>query len=405
MQERFHYTGFDAAGSGVDGTVDASSIEKARADLRERDILITEIRPAAETQDWRESLGLGNSNVGLAELEILTAEFGLLLENGVRIDRGLEILRRGAESPASRRLLDGLLQSLKQGNQLSVAAAEWPQVFDPLYVNLLSLGEASGRLATVFRRLADDLGFRRELRGKIISAVTYPLVILTVCILALLFIFNFVVPNLATLFAGYKDLPWYTTALMGVSEFTQRFQLLLGAALVAFAVAIFYLPRWPALQAAWQQFAANAPGLGAGVAMVERIRLTGGMAMMLEAGVPVDRALQLATGSVKSEPIKRELAVALVKLRQGEGISTVLRQTRLFPDFYASLLEVGEESGALAPVFAEIAKRSRQGFSDWTQRFTSLLEPALILFMGIMVGAVVVVIMLSITSITGAAFE
>jgi type II secretory pathway component PulF len=155
------------------------------------------------------------------------------------------------------------------------------------------------------------------------------------------------------------------------------------------------------LQAAWQEFAAGAPGLGAGVSMVERIRLTGGMAMMLEAGVPVDRALQLASGSVKSAPIRRELAVALSKLRQGEGVSTVLRQTRLFPDFYASLLEVGEESGALAPVFDEIAKRSRQGFSDWTQRFTSLLEPALILFMGVMVGAVVVVIMLSITSITG----
>ena len=138
--------------------------------------------------------------------------------------------------------------------------------------------------------------------------------------------------------------------------------------------------------------------------MVERIRLTGGMAMMLEAGVPVDRALQLASNSVKSAPIRRELVVALMRLRQGEGISTVLRQTRLFPDFYASLLEVGEESGALATVFAEIARRSRQGFAEWTQRFTSLLEPALILFMGIMVGAVVVVIMLSITAITGAAF-
>ena len=120
MQERFHYTGFDAAGSGVDGTVDAANLEKARADLRERDILITEIRPAAEKKDWRESLGLGQSSIGLAELEILTAEFGLLLENGVRIDRGLEILHRGSDNPASRRLLDGLLQSLKQGNQLSV---------------------------------------------------------------------------------------------------------------------------------------------------------------------------------------------------------------------------------------------------------------------------------------------
>ena len=403
MQERFHYQGFDAAGSSVKGTVDAESLPQARAELRERDILVSEIRPAAATGNWRDSLGLGQTRLGLAQLEIITAQLALLLENGVRIDRGLDILRRGASDPAARRLLDGLLQSVKQGNQLSVAAAEWPEVFDPLYINLLSLGEASGRLATVFRRLADDLGFRRDLRRKVITAVTYPLVILTVCVISLLFIFNFVVPNLASLFAGYPDLPWYTKALMGVSDFMQRYQLFLGGFLVAMAVVISYLPRWPALQRAWHEFAANAPGLRGGIAMVERIRLTGGIAMMLEAGVPVDRALQLASNSVKSTPIKRELAVALMKLRQGESISTVLRQTRLFPDFYASLLEVGEESGALAPVFVEIAHRSRQAFTEWTQRFTSLLEPALILFMGIMVGAVVVVIMLSITAITGAA--
>ena len=404
MQERFHYSGFDAAGSSVNGTVDAEDLSQARVDLGERDILISEIRPAVETADWRESLGLGQSRVELAQLEVITAELALLLENGVRIDRGLEILRRGASNLATRRLLDGLLQSLKQGNQLSVAAAEWPQVFDPLYVNLLALGEASGSLATVFRRLADALGFRRDLRRKVITAVTYPLVILSVCVISLLFIFNFVVPNLASLFAGYPDLPWYTKALMGASDFMQRYQLLLGGLLVMLGVIVSYLPRWPAMQRAWHEFAAGAPGLGSGIAMVERIRLTGGMSMMLEAGVQVDRALQLASSSIKSAPIKRELAVALTKLRQGESISAVLSQTRLFPDFYTSLLEVGEESGALAPVFVEIAKRSRQGFAEWTQRFTSLLEPALILFMGVMVGAVVVVIMLSITAITGAAF-
>jgi general secretion pathway protein F len=126
--------------------------------------------------------------------------------------------------------------------------------------------------------------------------------------------------------------------------------------------------------------------------------------MMLEAGVQADRAMQLASGSVESAPVRRELTVALERLRQGESIASTLRQTRLFPDFYTSLLEVGEESGALAPVFTEIANRSRRSFSEWTQRLTNLLEPALILFMGIIVGAVVVVIMLSITSITDVAF-
>ncbi len=404
MQQRFEYTGFDAAGSRVSGTVDAEGPGQARDELRELGILVSDLDAAAEVGDWRRSFGFESSKVGLSQLEIITAELGLLLENGVRIDRALEILRRGASQPAARRMLESLHRSLKQGNQLSAAAAEWPQVFDPLYINLLSLGEASGSLPAVFRRLAEDLGFRRDLRQKIVSAVTYPLVILIVCIVALLFIFNFVVPNLASLFADFPELPWYTKLLMSFSDFMQRYQLLLGVAVVALAVIAFNLSRWPAMKSTWQEFAAGAPGLGRGIAMVERIRFTGGMAMMLEAGVPVDRALQLAMGSVESAPVKRELTLALERLRQGEGVSSVLCQTRLFPDFYASLLEVGEESGALAPVFAEIAQRSRQAFAEWAQRLTSLLEPLLILFMGVVIGAIVVVIMLSVTSITGAAF-
>jgi type II secretory pathway component PulF len=403
VQERYQYTGFDSAGSRVRGTVDASGVAEARSELRGRGILVSELLPATEARDWRQSLGVRRASVGLAELEVITAELALLLENGIRIDRALEVLRRGASQPASRRLLDTLHQSLKQGKQLSAAAAEWPEIFDPLYVNLLALGEASGRLGDVFRRLADDLRFRRELRQQIISALIYPSVILTVCVLALLFIFNFVVPNLTTLFADYPDLPWYTSALISVSEFVQRYQLILGALVIVLILLALNLSRLRGLRSAWQEFAAGAPGLGGLVSTVERIRFASAMGMMLEAAVPVDRALQLSTGSVASAPIRRELAVALERLRRGEGLASVLSRTRLFPDFYSSLIEVGEESGALDAVFAEIASRSRDSFAGWTKRFTSLLEPALILFMGLIIGAVVVVIMLSITSVTDTA--
>lgn len=404
MQERFHYKGFDSAGSRITGTVDSSGAAEARAELRERGILVSEIQSSESSQDWREALGLASKRVGLAELEIITAEIGLLLQNGVRIDRALEVLRRGTRNQATRRMLDNLYQSLKQGKQFSAAAAEWPDVFDPLYLNLLSIGESSGTLPMVFTRLAEDLGFRRDLRQKIVSALTYPLVILVVCIMALLFIFNFVVPNLSSLFSDYAELPWYTSALMGFSDFIQRYQLVLGGSMVALGFFLVNLSRWPGLRARWQDFSARAPLLSDAVMMVERIRFTGGMAMMLEAGVQADRALRLASGSVESAPVRRELTVALERLRQGESMASTLRQTRLFPDFYTSLLEVGEESGALAPVFKEIANRSRRSFSEWTQRLTNLLEPALILMMGIIVGAVVVVIMLSITSITDVAF-
>jgi general secretion pathway protein F len=121
---------------------------------------------------------------------------------------------------------------------------------------------------------------------------------------------------------------------------------------------------------------------------------------MLEAGLPVDRALTLATGNIRHGVLRREVSLAVDKVKRGEQISRVMRQTRLFPDYFASLLEVGEESGELARVFAEIARRSRDTFSSWTLRLTTLLEPLLILIMGLIVGGVVVVMMLSITSVT-----
>jgi general secretion pathway protein F len=396
---RFRYRGFDAAGGRVDGTIEAPQLDAARADLQGRGLLLQEIAPA-EQGDWRATLGLVSDRVTLAELEFLTAELSLLLESGVRIDRGVAILQRAATRPGPQRLLSALSNDLKQGRQFSEAAAAHPEIFDPLYVNLIALGEASGRLPDVFKGLAEDLRFRRDLRHKIVQASVYPLVVLGVCVLSLLFIFNFVVPNLATLFADAKELPWYTALLLNTSTFVTQWQWLLIAGL-AIGGAVVWQNRSRPWVLDWRdRLLVGTPGVRDATAMVERIRFAGGLGLMLDAGLPVDRALVLATGNVRHAVLRREVGIAVDKVRRGEQLSVVLRQTRLFPDFYASLIEVGEESGELARVFGEIARRSRDAFSSWAQRLTTLLEPLLILVMGLIVGAVVVVMMLSITSVS-----
>jgi general secretion pathway protein F len=144
----------------------------------------------------------------------------------------------------------------------------------------------------------------------------------------------------------------------------------------------------------------DTPGLRDALSMVERIRFSSGLGLMLGADLPVDRALTLATGNIRHGTLRREMSAAVDKVKRGEQLSKVLRQTRLFPDYYASLLEVGEEGGELAKVFTEIARRSRDSFSAWALRLTTLLEPMLILLMGLIVGGVVVIMMLSITSVT-----
>ena len=396
---RFRYQGFDPSGARVSGIVESEGLELARADLRSRGVLLSALAAEGAGRDWRQTVGLRDERVGLADLEFLTSELSLLLESGVRIDRAIGILQRTGRGGAVDRLLRSLGNELKQGRQLSEAAADHPEVFDPLYVNLLALGEASGQLPEVFRRLADDLRFRRDIRQKVLQAASYPLVVLGVCVLALLFIFNFVVPNLTTLFADATELPWYTSLLLGTSEFMRRYQWLLAGALAVGSLLLWQARSRPGVAQAREDLSLSTPLVRDATLMVERIRFASGLGMMLESGVPVDRALHLATGSIRHSALRREVAVAVEKVRRGEQLSGALRQTRLFPDYFASLLEVGEESGELGRVCNEVARRSRESFAAWTQRMTTLLEPLLILVMGLIVGGVVVVMMLSITSV------
>jgi type II secretory pathway component PulF len=396
---RFRFEGFDGSGARVSGFVESDALDLARDDLRSRGVLVSALEREGGGKDWRESLGLRSERVRLEDLEFLTSELSLLLDSGVRIDRAIGILERSAKGGAVGKLLGGLSGQLKQGRQLSEAVADQQGVFDPLFVNLVAVGEESGRLPDVFRRLSEDLRFRRDVRQKVLQAASYPMVVLGVCIVALLFIFNFVVPNLSTLFTDASELPWYTTALLGASEFMQKYQWLLGVGLVAVGVALWQARGRPGAIEARERLALGTPLIRDAALTVERIRFASGLGMMLESGVPVDRALQLATGSIRHGQLRRETSIAVEKVRRGEQLSATLRQTRLFPDFYASLLEVGEESGELGKVFTEIARRSRDDFSSWTQRLTTLLEPLLILLMGLIVGGVVVVMMLSITSV------
>ena len=395
----FRYEGFDQSGGRVSGTLEADSNDAALLELRSRGVLPSNVAETGAGTDWRSALGLSSDKVGLADLEFLTAELSLLLDSSVRIDRAIGILRRAGKGGGMSRLLNSLAADINAGRQLSEALSQHPQIFDRLYVNLVALGEAGGRLPEVFRGLAEDLRFQRELRQKIISAATYPAVVAGVCILALLFIFNFVVPNLESLFSDATELPWYTSALLGASEFMRSWQWFLVAAIGAGVAALWRVRDRPAVVDFRDRFMIESPGLRDAVAMVERIRFASGLGLMLDAGLPVDRALTLACGNIRHGVLRREISEAVERVKRGEQLSKVLRQTRLFPDYFASLLEVCEEGGPLAKVFTEIARRSRDSFSAWTLRLTTLLEPMLILLMGLIVGGVVVIMMLSITSV------
>ncbi|WP_293748966.1 type II secretion system F family protein [uncultured Paraglaciecola sp.] len=392
----FSYRAYDNSGAKFEGELDATDKQGVIAELKSQGLLASEIKPVVQKG---QGILLFSRGVTLADLEFLTAELSLLLASGVRIDRGIDIIRRNKAKPVLANLLGDISKDIKGGSSLAESVRKHPKVFSPLYCNLVELGESSGNLVQVFHDLAVDLKFSRDLQSKIISSLTYPLVILFVCILSIFFVFNFIIPRMSSMFDGVDNLPWYTSALLSASEWLNNYQGLLFIGILIGGVGIYVLFKRPEVKHWFAGISLSLPVIKSAVITVERIRFNSGIALMLSAGLAIDKALSLCIGNVSNHHLKRELEIARDKVKRGNSLSQALRQTSIYPAFFISLLEVGEESGNLESVFSEIAKRSKQEFESWTGRITTLLEPLMILFMGGLVGGIVIIMLLSMVSI------
>jgi type II secretory pathway component PulF len=397
----YRYRAYDDAGAKIEGQLEAHDQITVVAKLKSQGLLAADI---FEVKAANQNSLFANRKITLADIEFLTAELSLLLASGVRIDKGLDIIAKTKAKPALAQLIAQLSQSLKKGSSLADSVGEHSDIFEPLYCNLIQLGEASGNLPAVFDELAKDLKFRQDLRRKIISSLTYPIVILLVCLASVFFIFNFIIPQMSSLFTDLEAVPWYTKVMIETSNWMTEYQgwLLLG---IGAAIGLTYYGfKQPKVQVWWSETILKLPILKGVVALTERIRFCSSIAMMLKSGLRVDNAIGLAVGNIKNHVLRREIDIAKKKIKQGDGLTVALSQSVLFPDFFVSLLDIGEQSGNLDKVFDEITSRSRQEFETWTQKVTTLIEPLLILFMGTFVGGVVVIMLMSMISVNDVSF-
>lgn len=393
---KFSYRGYDQHGGRVDGVVEAETHTAAKQILENRHVIIVSL----EEERAKKTLSISSINkVTLDQLELFTAEMSILLENGVRIDKCLNVLGKNKGQGPIERVISELAESIKRGNSLSDAMANHPKTFDFLYLNLVKIGEASGTLPLVFSRLAMDLKFKSDLRKKITQALTYPFVIFTVCVACVLFIFNYIVPQMSGLFDGVQDLPIYTTILLNLSSWVRDYQFFILIGLLLCGAGLYSAWQNTSLRQRIDDSLLQIPLLKSALILTDRIRFSSALSMMLVSGISIDKALDFAVDCVRNRTLRQDLVSAKEQIKKGASLTEELSKSPIFPDFVSSLLEVGEESGRLETIFDEVSSRSRQDFDSWTAKMTSLLEPLLILTMGFIVGSVVVVMLLSIMSV------
>lgn len=390
------YKGYDKAGTPVKGEISADAEADALAQLQRQNIMVETLKAQAK---GGLSFNFGKK-LGFQDIEFLTSELSILLGTGVKIDKALALLSRAKLKPELGQLIQELSRDLKSGESLANAFAKHPKYFDNLYITLLTLGEESGELPKVLAGLAEDMKFKRQLRAKITQASVYPMVILFVCVASVFFIFNYIVPQMSTLFEGREQLPVYTEFVLGLSRWMQDYQFFLIGGIGAAVIGIYLGLKNDEYRPTLHRWMLEIPIVRTVVRMTERIRFCAGSALMLNAGLSADRVLKLVAGTIYNDLLRQEVMYAWEQVRQGTSLTKALENCRVMDDFYVSLLEIGEESGELERVFSEIADRSREDFENKVTRFTNLLEPMLILTMGLLVGGVVVTLILSIVSIT-----
>jgi general secretion pathway protein F len=333
-----------------------------------------------------------------------TQELSTLLSAGVPLDRALSITAELTEHPAFRFTVLDILRVLKNGKSLADSLASHPDHFSDLYVNMVRAGEASGALGTIFERLAEFERSRDDLRNYIVSSMMYPALLSLVGLGSVLVLLTFVVPRFGAVFSDSRiKIPTPTLMMLEASKILQAYWWL-GAGVLAAAVIGFqaYI-RTPNGRLWWDAARLRIPMLGDSLRKAETARFARAMATLVANTVPLVQSIGIAAATLNNRTISGALVGVAQGVKRGEGIATPLRKSGAFPPLASHLLMVGEETGRLDQMFARMAEIYENDTRASIKRFTSVFEPVVILVMGVMVGALILSMLLAITSINDVA--
>jgi general secretion pathway protein F len=404
----FQYRAADPEGKVVEGTIEAAEVGLVVARLQDRGLI--PIRVGAATGDVKAKRAAGSRlslpsvpslgrRVGQKDLLVVTQELATLLTAGLPLDRSLATLVELADKPELKAILSDVLQQVRGGKSLAEAMAKH-RFFPGLYVNMVRAGEVGGFLETVLERLLEYIERSQEVRDEARAALAYPVVLTGAMGASMVVLLTYVLPKFSSLFEGMgKTLPFSARLVMGVSDAIRGYWWLglIVLGLVVFAVR--YWLRTPRGSLTWDQWKLRLPLLGDVVRKMEVAKIARTLGTLLKSGVPMVQALGIVKEIAGNQMVARSLAEVEVGVREGEGVSDPLARSGVFPPLAIQMISVGEDTGKLDDMLLKVAGYFDREVRVRIQQFTRMLEPVLILVMGVAVGFVVVSMLSAIFSV------
>lgn len=397
----FEYIALDEKGNQVKGFIDASGIAAARQLLRDENVYPVEINPSQSKKESAAAAALKINvweRVSTGQVSVFTRQLSTLLGAGMPLVPSLSILIQQEKNPLLKKTLAQIREQVNEGRSLTDSMAEFPRIFPPLYLNMVRAGEASGTINLVLERLADFSENQQALMGKIRSALAYPMIMFFIGSMVIFLLMTFVVPKITEIFTDMNQtLPLITTILITVSHFLKSFWwmilLLLAAAVIAFR---YFTAGTDAGRRVWDSAKLKIPVWGPINRKIAIARFCRTLATLLQSGVPLLAAMEIVRNIVNNVHIGDAIHQAAKDLEEGKGLSEPLGKSGLFPPLVTEMIAVGEQSGSLEAMLNRIAVAYENESQANIMVLTSLLEPLMILVMGLVVGFIVVSILLPI---------
>jgi type II secretion system protein F len=406
----FQYRAADPQGKIVEGTIEALETAAVVSRLQDRGLIPIRIGTAAAdgkvkgkaaggTRLALPSMPALRRGIGQKDLLIITQELSTLLSAGLPLDRSLGTLVELADKPELKAVLSDVLQSVRGGKSIAEAMSKHP-FFPGLYVNMVRAGEVGGFLEVVLERLYEYLERSQEVRDEARAALAYPVVLTCAMGVSILVLLTYVLPKFSALFNDMgKTLPLSARVVMAVSEGLRNYWWL-GLAIIALLVfGVRYWVRTPKGSLTWDQWKLRLFVVGDVVRKMEVAKIARTLGTLLKSGVPMVQALGIVKEITNNQVVARSLAEVEVGVREGAGVAEPLARSGVFPPLAIQMISVGEDTGKLDDMLLKVAGYFDREVRVRVQQFTRLLEPVLILVMGLAVGFIVVSMLSAIFSV------
>lgn len=398
----FRYEAVNAAGNTIKGVLNADSAKVARTDLRMQGLLPIAMEPLAQQIDaaGKSKRHRFGERLSTIELALFTRQLASLLEASLPLEQALTALLEQSERTYQRDLIASIRSDVIGGGSLSSALASHPREFAEIYSALVASGEQIGQLSRVLSRLADYIERRNALVQKIKLAFTYPAIVTVVAFVIVIFLLTYVVPQIVAVFANTKQkLPLLTVLMLNTSDFVRHYGLFVVMAVAALLMGARAALKNPATKIQWHTWLLGAPLYGKFERSLNTARFASTLAITTGSGVPILKALETSRDTLSNLAMRDQVDVAAASVREGVGLARALALHKHFPPMLIHMIRAGEVTGELPAMLDRAANAQEQDLERRAMTIAGLLEPALILAMGVVVLLIVLAVLMPIIEI------